>query len=77
MTRKHCGDTRACRTTGWRHISMTTQRAIRVVTEIIRENRENGELEGTLNRDRIAALNHLVRFAKAAKIEAEKPRPSG
>jgi hypothetical protein len=56
---------------------MTTQRAIRVVTEIIRENRENGELEGTLNRDRIAALNHLVRFAKAAKIEAEKPRPSG
>ncbi len=56
---------------------MTTQRAISVVTEIIRENRENGELEGILNRHRIEALNHLVRFAKAAKIEAEKPRHSG
>jgi hypothetical protein len=27
---------------------MTTQRAISIVTEIIRENRENGELEGVL-----------------------------
>jgi hypothetical protein len=53
---------------------MTTQRAISVVTEIIRENRENGELEGTLNRHRIAALNHLVRLAAAAKIELQKPR---
>jgi hypothetical protein len=56
---------------------MTTQRAISVVTEIIRENRENGELEGTLNRDRIAALNHLARIAEAAKNEAQKPRLNG
>jgi hypothetical protein len=53
---------------------MTTQQAISVVTEINRENRENGELEGTLNRHRIAALNHLVRLAKAAKVEVQKPR---
>jgi len=49
---------------------MTTQQAISVATEIIRE---NGELEGVLNRHRIAALNHLVRLAESAKIEAEKP----
>jgi hypothetical protein len=40
---------------------MTTSQAIKVATEIIRENRENGELEGTLNRHRVAALNLLVR----------------
>lgn len=51
---------------------MTTQQAISVVTEIIQENRENGELEGTLNRNRIAALNHLVRLAEAEKIEARE-----
>lgn len=50
---------------------MTTKQAIDVVSEIVRENRENGELEGVLNRHRIAALNHLVRLAKAAKIEDE------
>jgi hypothetical protein len=44
---------------------MTTQQAIEVVGEIIRENRENGELEGILNRNRIAALNRLLRIAKA------------
>jgi len=51
---------------------MTTQQAISVVTEIIRENRENGELEGVLNRHRIAALNHLVRLAEAARINTEE-----
>lgn len=51
---------------------MKTQQAITVVTEIIRENRENGELEGVLNRHRIAALNHLVRLAETAKIKAEE-----
>jgi hypothetical protein len=45
---------------------MTTPQAIKAATEIIRENRENGELEGTLNRHRIAALNLLVRVAQAA-----------
>lgn len=48
---------------------MTTQQAIKVVGEVIRENRENGELEGILNRNRIAALNRLVRIAKAQEIE--------
>jgi hypothetical protein len=42
---------------------MTTKIAIRVVQEIIIENRENGELEGVLNRYRIAALNHLLSLA--------------
>jgi len=42
---------------------MTTRQAIDAVSEIIRENRENGELEGILNRYRIAALNRLVRLA--------------
>jgi hypothetical protein len=41
---------------------MTTKLAIRVVEEIILENRENGELEGVLNRYRVAALNHLLSF---------------
>jgi hypothetical protein len=45
---------------------MTTQQAIGVASEIIRENRENGELEGILNRNRIAALNCLIRIAKAS-----------
>ena len=53
---------------------MTTQRAIRAIVEIVRENQENGELEGVLNRDRIAALNHLVRLAEAA--EKSKSRDS-
>jgi len=70
-TPKYDGDTRASGTAGDDHISMTTKQAIDVVSEIVRENRENGELEGVLNRHRIAALNHLVRLAKAAKIEDE------
>ena len=48
---------------------MTIQQAITVVDEIIRENRENGELEGVLNRHRIAALNLLVRVAQGAITE--------
>jgi hypothetical protein len=39
---------------------MTTKQAIKVVRQIILDNRENEELEGILNRHRIAALNHLV-----------------
>jgi len=52
-----------------RDIIMTIQQAITVVDEIIRENRENGELEGVLNRHRIAALNLLVRVAQGAITE--------
>ena len=48
---------------------MTTQQAIDVVSEITRENGENGELEGILNRYRIAALNRLVRIANAVRTE--------
>jgi len=40
---------------------MTMKQAIQVVRQIILDNRENGELEGILNRHRIAALNRLVR----------------
>jgi DNA modification methylase len=54
-----------------RHIPMTTQQAIKVVEEIILENRENGELEGILNRNRIAALNRLLRTAKASSESQE------
>ena len=43
---------------------MTTKRAIKVVTQIILDNQEDGELEGILNRRRIAALNRLVRIAE-------------
>lgn len=39
---------------------MTNQQAARTVEEIVRENRESGELEGILNSYRIAALNRLV-----------------
>jgi len=48
---------------------MTTQQAIDAVSEIIRENGENGELEGILNRYRIAALNRLVRIANVVRTE--------
>ncbi len=51
---------------------MTTKRAIAVVSEIIRENRENGELEGVLNRNRVAALNHLLHIA-TARSDSEEP----
>jgi hypothetical protein len=50
---------------------MTTPQAIKVASEIIRENRNNGELEGTLNRHRIAELNLLVRVARAATTSRE------
>jgi hypothetical protein len=50
---------------------MTIPQAIEVAAEIIRENRNNGELEGTLNRHRIAALNLLVRVARAATTSRE------
>lgn len=60
------------RVTSDRQASMTTERALDIVSEIIRENRENGELEGVLNRNRIAALNHLVRLAEETKIKAER-----
>lgn len=52
---------------------MTTQQAIDAISEIIRENRENGELEGVLNRYRVAALNRLVRLAEVAKTESGTP----
>ncbi|MGB8660248.1 MAG: hypothetical protein WCD34_07490 [Candidatus Acidiferrum sp.] len=55
-----------------RHIRMTTQQAIRAASEIIRENRENGELEGILNRNRIAALKCLLGIAKASS-ESQEP----
>jgi hypothetical protein len=44
---------------------MTTRHAIKVVQAIVQANRENEELEGILNRHRIAALNHVLRIAKA------------
>ncbi len=50
---------------------MTTRQAINVVQEIVHANRENEELEGILNRHRIAALNHVLRIAKA---NDEKPQ---
>jgi hypothetical protein len=56
---------------------MTCRQAINVVSEIIRENRNNGELEGVLNRYRIAALNRLVRLAKSSKTESGKFRTNG
>ena len=43
---------------------MTTKQATQVVRQIIVANRENGELEGILNRHRIAALNRLVRIVE-------------
>jgi hypothetical protein len=58
-----------------RHIRMTTQQAMRVASEIIGENRENGELEGILSRNRIAALNRLIRIAKASSESQESRNP--
>jgi hypothetical protein len=56
---------------------MTTRQAINAVSEMIRENRENGELEGILNRYRIAALNRLVRLAelKSSRRTKSDARP--
>jgi|SRR5580658_7380516 hypothetical protein len=53
-------------------VPMTAKRAIALVSEIIRENRENGELEGVLNRNRVAALNRLLQIAKACS-DSEEP----
>jgi uncharacterized circularly permuted ATP-grasp superfamily protein len=55
---------------------MTTKIAIRIVEKIILENRENGELEGVLNRHRVAALNHLLSFVyhKSKVIRRGKAR---
>jgi len=54
--------------------SMTNQQAIGVVQEIVRKNRENGELEGILNRHRVAALNRLIRATTLGT--GPKPTPS-
>jgi hypothetical protein len=40
---------------------MTTKQATKIVRQIVLDNREKRELEGILNRRRIAALNRLVR----------------
>jgi len=56
--------------------AVTNQQAIRVVQEIVRENRENGELEGMLNRYRIAALNHLVRTMTPGVLVGPERTPS-
>ena len=55
---------------------MTNQQAIRVVEEIVRENRENGELEGMLNQYRVAALNRLVRTITSGMLVGLKLTPS-
>ena len=51
---------------------MTNREALNAVLEIIRENRENGELEGILNRWRIAALNRLILIAKTKRTRRLK-----
>ncbi len=43
---------------------MKSGTAFRIVKEILRENRENGELEGVLNRSRVAALNRILLLAE-------------
>ena len=43
---------------------MTKETAIRIVKDIIEQNRENGELEGVLDRSRVAALNRLLALAE-------------
>ena len=43
---------------------MKSETAFRIVKEILIENRENGELEGVLNRSRIAAVNRIVLLAE-------------
>jgi hypothetical protein len=55
--------------------AVTNQQAIRVVQEIVRENRENGELEGILNRYRVAALNRLIRTTTTGMLVNPKPTP--
>jgi DNA modification methylase len=53
-------------------LAMTNREALNAVLEIIRENRENGELEGILNRRRIAALNRLILIARGEKSRGPK-----
>ena len=54
---------------------MTTKQAIRVVTQTILDNQENGELEAILNRHRIATLKRMVRIAEL-KTKRQKKWPS-
>jgi hypothetical protein len=43
---------------------MKNETALRFVEEILAENRENGELEGILNRSRVAALRRVLLLAE-------------
>ncbi len=43
---------------------MKSETAFQIVKEILVENRENGELEGVLNRWRVAALNRILLLAE-------------
>ncbi len=43
---------------------MENETAFCIVKEILVENRENGELEGVLNRSRVAALNRILLLAE-------------
>lgn len=43
---------------------MTTETAFQVVRQVLIENGENGELEGVLNRSRVAALNRILLLAE-------------
>ena len=62
LNRRHC-------------FSMTTRQAINAVSEIISENRQNGELEGVLNRYRTAALNRLIGVSELKTRERRKSKP--
>jgi hypothetical protein len=55
--------------------AVTNQQAIRVVQEIVRENRENGELEGILNRHRVSALKRLIRIKSPGILVGPKQMP--
>lgn len=56
---------------------MTNEMAIQVVEEIVCENRENGELEGILNRYRITALKRLLSLAQVGIHTASGGRRNG
>ncbi len=43
---------------------MKDETAFHIAREILLENHENGELEGTLNRSRVAALNRVLLLAE-------------
>jgi hypothetical protein len=63
---------------------MKNETAFQFVKEIVVENRENGELEGTLNRSRVAALNRILLLAepeflgrrRGTQVVIYKKRPS-